>query len=524
VSNSARNDETGATNAPRGRAAAYVRMSTDHQQYSTENQRDVIRAFADMRNLDITRTYADEGKSGLRLDGRAALEALIRDVEAGTADFSVILVYDVSRWGRFQDPDESASYEIRCKHAGVRVLYCAEQFENDGSPVSSIIKSVKRTMAGEYSRELSVKVHAGQTRLIRHGYRQGGPAGYGLRRQLIDQAGTVKGELNRGDQKSIQTDRVILTPGPADEIATVRWIYRQFVEEGRSETEIAAALNAEDKRTDRDALWTRGTVHEILINEKYIGHNVWNRTSFKLKAERVNNPPASWARLDNAFEPLVDTLIFEAARQLILGRSYRLSDEEMLDILRKVLLQNGYLSGLVIDEAPSCPSSAAYQTRFGTLLRTYGLIGYRPGRDYRYVEINRRLRELHPGVVAQAVEAMTVAGARVESDSRTGLLWVNGEFKVSLALCRCQATEAGTNRWLVRFDNALKPDITVAVRMEFDAASIRDYYLLPAVDVWEDRVRLGDHNERGFDAYRFDDLGMLVHLSRRVPLRGLSYG
>lgn len=160
----------------RERAAAYVRMSTEHQQYSTENQRDVIFAFAAARDLEIVKIYADEGKSGLRLEGRDQLKALLRDVESGQADYSVILVYDVSRWGRFQDPDESASYEIRCKQAGVRVLYCAEQFENDGSAVSSIIKNVKRTMAGEYSRELSVKVHAGQMRLIQLGVRQGGPA------------------------------------------------------------------------------------------------------------------------------------------------------------------------------------------------------------------------------------------------------------------------------------------------------------------------------------------------------------
>jgi len=49
---------------------------------------------------------------------------------------------------------------------GVNVHYCAEQFQNDGSPISTLIKSVKRTMAGEYSRELSVKVFAGQCRLI----------------------------------------------------------------------------------------------------------------------------------------------------------------------------------------------------------------------------------------------------------------------------------------------------------------------------------------------------------------------
>lgn len=72
------------------------------------------------------------------------------------ADFNFILVYDVSRWGRFQDADESAYYEYICKRAGINVAYCAEQFENDGSPVSTIVKGVKRAMAGEYSRELSV--------------------------------------------------------------------------------------------------------------------------------------------------------------------------------------------------------------------------------------------------------------------------------------------------------------------------------------------------------------------------------
>jgi len=173
-------------------------MSTEHQQYSTENQLDAIKAYATIRGLTVVRIYMDEGKSGLKLNGRDALQQLLVDVESDAAGYSCVLVYDVSRWGRFQDPDESASYEIRCKHAGIPVHYCAEQFENDGSPVSSIIKSVKRTMAGEYSRELSVKTHAGQVRLIGLGYRQGGVPGYGLRRQLISADGTPKGVLLRG--------------------------------------------------------------------------------------------------------------------------------------------------------------------------------------------------------------------------------------------------------------------------------------------------------------------------------------
>lgn len=173
------------------------------------------------------------------------MQRLISDVENKRAEFSVILVLDVTRWGRFQDADESAYYEYVCRRAGIDVQYVAEQFENDGSPVSTIVKGVKRAMAGEYSRELSAKVFAGQCRLIEKGYRQGGPAGYGLRRMLIDENGNDKGTLKRGEHKSLQTDRVILVPGPEDEIETVRWIYHCFVDKRMNETEIADQLNTQ---------------------------------------------------------------------------------------------------------------------------------------------------------------------------------------------------------------------------------------------------------------------------------------
>lgn len=98
------------------------------------NQADKIREYADKRGIEIVRTYADDGKSGLSIGGRASLQKLIADVESGNTDFKLILVYDVSRWGRFQDADESAYYEYICKRKGIGVAYVAEQFENDGLP------------------------------------------------------------------------------------------------------------------------------------------------------------------------------------------------------------------------------------------------------------------------------------------------------------------------------------------------------------------------------------------------------
>jgi len=89
----------------------------------------------------VVKIYADEGKSGLNAEGREQFRKLLIDVQGHHAAYRGILVYDVSRWGRFQDADESAYYEYICRRAGIQVAYCAEQFENDGSPVSTIVKA-----------------------------------------------------------------------------------------------------------------------------------------------------------------------------------------------------------------------------------------------------------------------------------------------------------------------------------------------------------------------------------------------
>jgi DNA invertase Pin-like site-specific DNA recombinase len=500
------------------KAVEYVRMSTEHQKYSTENQSEVIQRYAEQRGIQIVGTYADHGKSGLRLDGRDALKRLIDDVRSGRADFSAVLVYDVSRWGRFQDADESAYYEFLCKEAGILVHYCAEQFENDGSLSATIIKSMKRAMAGEYSRELSVKVFAGQCRLIGLGFRQGGLAGYGLRRQLIDEQRRPKGELALGAQKSLQTDRVVLVPGPVHEVDTVRRMYRLFAEEGQSEQAIADALNQAQELTDLKRPWTRGTVHQVLTNEKYVGNNLYNRTSFKLKKKRVVNPPDMWIRADAAFPRVVEPALFDAVRRIIAERSHRYTDDDMLSRLANLLKDVGRLSGLVIDERDDMPSSSAYRSRFGSLLRAYSLVGYSPARDFDYVAVNRVLRMLHPQVVTETVAAIERGGGEVVVDLATDVLTVNAEFTASIVICRCTQLLSGALRWKIRLDTSLRPDITVAVRMDAANQVALDYYLLPRADIAPGALSLRGENGLSLDGFRHDSLDAFFHLAARVPI------
>jgi len=94
------------------RAARYLRASTEHQRYSLENQSAAIQKYADTYGFEVVRTYSDTAKSDVVLRHRSGLRQLLQDVVAGGQPYQAILV------------------------------------------------------AGEYSRELGVKVLAGQKRLL----------------------------------------------------------------------------------------------------------------------------------------------------------------------------------------------------------------------------------------------------------------------------------------------------------------------------------------------------------------------
>lgn len=499
--------------------AQYVRMSTEHQKYSTENQAEAIAEYARLHGMRIVKTYEDSGKSGLNLKGRSGLQALLRDVAQLSPGFEAVLVYDISRWGRFPDPDEAAAYVHACKSRGIQVIYCAEPFNNDGSMPSTVFIGIKRSMAAEYSRELSVKVFNGACTIVRHGYRQGGTPGFGLRRQLIDEQHNIKGFLSRGEKKSIQTDRVILVPGPPDEVAVVNRIYRLFLEQGMSERVIASVLNREGLMNDAGRPWTRGTIHQILTNEKYIGNNVYNRSSFKLKIAHVRNPPEQWVRRDGAFEAIVSSEMFAQVQAVIAARSHYLDDVQMLDMLRQTLARYGALSGLLIDESEGVPSSSAYRNRFGSLLRAYSLIGYTPRRDYAYLEINRALRRRHPELIEEMSAGIEQAGGLTVRNHETDLLMVNGEFSTSLIIARCKSTAQGSCRWLIRFDAGLHPDVTVVARMDPSNSYAHDYYVFPSIDFSAETLPTLEDNGFTLDAYRVDSLEVFYQMAGRVPLQ-----
>ena len=407
---------------------------------------------------------------------------MLQDVVAETPLYKAILVYDVSRWGRFQDTDESAHYEFLCKSTGVPVHYCAETFANDGTFPSLIMKALKRTMAGEFSRELGVKVLAGHKRLARLGFRQGAIPGYGLRRMLVSASGVPKQELKDGERKSIATDRVILVPGPAHEVRAVKDMYRMLVSEKLSVSAIARELNRQSVAYIGGSEWGYEGVRAVLTAPKYTGCHVYGRTSIRLSTPRVKLPRSEWVLTPGAFEPLVDMSEFSEAQRVLGERTFNKSDEDLLDGLRALLASKGRLSRAVIMDSAEVPCPSTYVYRFGSLKKAYGLIGYDRPEDFGPLDLRCRTQALRDELMAR-IAAMfpdDVSITRPGGKWRTRLRLRRG-LTVSVLIGR-PIQRKRIISW--RIDPARRECelVTLLARLDKENRSFLDFHVFPTMD------------------------------------------
>jgi len=473
--------------------AQYVRMSTEDQQYSIANQMAKIQEYAARHGFAICRTYADAGRSGVVLKRRQGLSNLLADVVSGRADFKAVLVYDVSRWGRFQNPDEAAHYEYLCQEAGITIHYCAEQFVNDGSLPSSIMKALKRTMAGEYSRELGVRVYEGKKRLTELGFRQGGTELYGLRRMVVDTNGRRKHLLKAGEQKSILTDRVILVPGARRQVGIVREIFEMAALKENSLRMIAAILNERRVKTLSGRLWGKSTVYKILKNPVYMGCAVWGRSSKRLHGPTHAIPRSRWIVKKGAFTPVVDEATFERAQRAIERRSNRppKSDQEIISKLKRVLAREGRLSESIIRRSRGLLKPRVLYNRFGSFLRLYELIGHVPPDQMVKAYMNRQRAWTLRKQLFQELVTLSSGTAQVVqlSRHRRQVLEIGQGRFMSIYLCRRFLSKGGNARWLFTLAPEETNNVALICCLDARGAEALSYHLIPALgpQTWEQR-------------------------------------
>lgn len=502
-------------------AAQYLRMSDEQQQYSTDNQIAAIKEFAYSHGFVIVKTYSDEGKSGLEAKHRPALRELLRDVVSGDARYKAILVYDVSRWGRFPNSDEAAYYEFTCYNAGIPLHYCAEPFRNDSTLISTLVKSLKRAMAAEYSRELGEKVYRGKSRLVRLGFWVGGKPGIGLRRLMISKDGKPKQVMGPGEYKSFTTDRVILIPGSRKEIATVRIIFG-LAADGKGASTIATELNNRGLRTHAGKAWRPQTVVSVVKNPKYMGCNTWNKRNKKLQGPSTSVVPEEWITKGHAFKPLVDEETFNRA-QMNMPRFKSWTEPEMLRRLGRLLKSKGRISETLMKNARGVPCTVSIQKHFGSYRALYDKLGYRLGEEFihKCAQSERSLKlrkDVANSVSALFPNHVDVAECQSGNHWKRVILRIDEKYFVSILLCRTQYRE-GRLCWKWGIKDAEKNNITLLCKINDSHDQVREYYLAPDMK----RYKRDFFTDSRFNhAVRLDDLSQFYPQVQKLWFKKLD--
>jgi DNA invertase Pin-like site-specific DNA recombinase len=491
-------------------AAIYVRMSTENQNYSTDHQRAKIHEYARGNGIEIVKEYVDEGKSGLDIRRRAGLSNLIGDVQSGESAFQLIIVYDVSRWGRFQDVDEAAYHEHTCRRAGVKVVYCGEQFSDDGTPLGALLKSIKRTMAAEYSRELSTKTFIAQCRFTEIGFKQGGHAGYGLRRLAITKDGIPRRVLEYGEGKGAVTDRVVLIPGPKHEAAVIRRVYALYLDEKLSEPAIARLLNTEGIAGEFDRPWTHSMVNSLLTNLKYCGTLAFNRKSCKLSSRRKQNPREDWIVNEGAVKPLVSLSLFEQAKKERARRLRRYLPGELLDLLRTCNETHGRVNAKIIASDPLMPDPQLFVRSFGSLIAAYDAAGLARCPSHTFVETKRIIASRLQDLSAEVMRLALSAGASVDESKTPYSLTINQTVRVKVEVATRRRPRKGLVNWRVKPSPGT--DFVITARLHGDTHELIDYFLISAAELASGPLYLKESNLEHFATMRHESLASMFGL------------
>ena len=467
-------------------------MSDDAQQYSIENQKAAIQEYAAKNGFRIVKTYADPGRSGVNARNRKGLGELLKDVVTGGAGFKAVLVYDVSRWGRFPNSDEAAYYEFLCASAGTPLHYCAEPFANDGTAISSLLKALKRSMAAEFSRELGEKVSRGKTRLVEMGFWVGGPPGYGYQRLMISATGKPKELMCHGEHKSLTTDRVILVPGSDRDAEGIRAMFEMAIQR-KGCTEIARELNRRGFRKTGQP-WTATTVYNTVTNPKYTGLNVWRRTTQRLSTKRVPVEPKFWAVKPGAFTALVDQKTFDLAQaRLPKIEDIRWTDEQILRRIRRLWKSKGRITENLLLGARNMPSTTTIHKHFGTYRQLYQTLGYpldeqdfyRGEQAERSMQLRRRLTNRIKNLFPEHIEI-----THLPKGTRS-VLRLDNTFTVCVLLSRTKRRNERLH-WVVEPSPLERSYITLFCRMNPTHDRVLSFHLFPRMDFKSHRSFDGD--------------------------------
>ena len=274
------------------RVAAYARFSSDNQRVeSIDAQLRAIRQYCSDNDLMIVKTYADEAVSGTS-DQRDQFLQMIKDAKKNM--FDLVIVHKLDRFAR--NRYDSAIYRKELQDANVKLISVLERVDEE-NPENIILLSVLEGMNEYYSKNLAREVRKGQKENALKGIHNGGVPPLGFK---VDPE-TRKLVINEEEAEAV---RIIFT------MYTKKYGYDLICKE----------LNKKGYKTRSGREFTRNSIADILRNEKYIGHYVFNKRLSKKSGNRKYKDEKDIIKIENAFPAIIDLSLWNKKEEILNSR------------------------------------------------------------------------------------------------------------------------------------------------------------------------------------------------------------
>ena len=292
------------------RCACYARYSSDLQrETSIDDQLAVARRYADQQGWTVLdeHVYRDEGVSGISLDGRAGIQALLAAAESKSRPFDVLLVDDSSRVAR--DLRDALHVMRVLKFAGIRTIYLSQQIDSANEQAETLL-TIHGLVDGLYLQEMSKKIKRGLAGQLQRGFHTGSKT-YGYRTEPV---ADPSGKSDSGGVAVVGWRLVVDT----EAARTIRQIFESYTE-GVSLPAIADQLTQAGVPAPRGTRWNKNALSRILTNERYLGKQIWGQHTFERRPgtnRRVQRkrPRKEWHVADRPELRIVSDDLWERAQ------------------------------------------------------------------------------------------------------------------------------------------------------------------------------------------------------------------
>jgi len=246
------------------------------QEASLEDQRKAIRQYAADNNFSLVREFCDDAISGKTAEDRPSFQSVVDFARTNKNEPYTLLVYDVTRFGRFENPKEATYWEVELEKNNMSVHYVTEGFNNDGSLGSYITKVVKDAEASEYIKKLSKTTSRGIRSAAERGYWTRALAPYGYSRAVVEPStNSIEHVLKKDEANAIKGKRIKLVRGSETEIEILREIFHMYADREQGLSSITNYLNHNHIPTPSGkGHWHKAGVRNILRNQTYLGMTV----------------------------------------------------------------------------------------------------------------------------------------------------------------------------------------------------------------------------------------------------------